>query len=253
MIPESSIVQARFNRHAKTYDENTPVQETLGESLLAGIPGEFAPQRILDLGCGTGRLAVSMQQRWPQASIVGVDFAPEMLRRARCQAPRANFYEGDLCEFLRLQPDGAYDLVISNASLQWVVHQADLFRQIRRVTKHGHIAFSSFGPQTFCELRTILAAHVPTHAHLLPLPSPGQWQAQVDGELRVRRDRVMHHYESVRAFLRVLQQSGTSYSTARRALSVGALRRIESGYVAKFAEEAGIPVTYELLCCYSAF
>ena len=49
--------------------------------LLARVPLE-APERLVDLGCGTGSATRLLRQRWPVADILGVDNSPEMLREA---------------------------------------------------------------------------------------------------------------------------------------------------------------------------
>jgi len=57
------------------------------------------PRRILDVATGTGDLAILLKKLCPEAEVVGLDFAPEMLRRARKKAGRAGtaitFVEGD--------------------------------------------------------------------------------------------------------------------------------------------------------------
>ena len=56
-----------------------------------------APARILDLACGTGDLTFALAERFPRASVVGVDLTPAMLARARARNARPNvcFVEGD--------------------------------------------------------------------------------------------------------------------------------------------------------------
>ena len=57
-----------------------------------------APQRILDLACGTGDMAFALAERFPAAEIVGVDLTPAMLELARRKnrSPRISFREGDV-------------------------------------------------------------------------------------------------------------------------------------------------------------
>ncbi len=69
------------------------------------------PRRVLDVATGTGDLAILLKKWAPEAEVVGADFAPEMLKRARAKASRAGvevrFLEADA---LALPfPDGSFD------------------------------------------------------------------------------------------------------------------------------------------------
>lgn len=75
--------------------------------------------RILDAGCGPGNSTRVLAQRFPQADILGVDSSPEMIRRARQDHPDLCFALGDIsCESWPF--GGPFDVIFSNACLQWV-------------------------------------------------------------------------------------------------------------------------------------
>jgi trans-aconitate 2-methyltransferase len=82
--------------------------------LLARIGLE--PRTIVDLGCGPGHLTAVLRDRWPEASIVGVDSSPEMIADAQARGD-AEYVLADVAEW---SPDGPVDLIISNALFQWV-------------------------------------------------------------------------------------------------------------------------------------
>ncbi|GKY90420.1 hypothetical protein MPSEU_000015800 [Mayamaea pseudoterrestris] len=83
--------------------------------------------RILDIGCGTGELTEQLYQRADaQATVIGMDADPNMIRRATEQFVRdgkgdskkkLDFFVGDACNFQREEP---VDVVFSNAALHWV-------------------------------------------------------------------------------------------------------------------------------------
>jgi trans-aconitate 2-methyltransferase len=90
--------------------------------LLARVPG--TPGTVLDVGCGPGHLTHLLRDRWPQADVVGLDASPAMIDRARSADPTGRYVLGDLRDVATGRTvDGVparADLVISNATLQWV-------------------------------------------------------------------------------------------------------------------------------------
>jgi SAM-dependent methyltransferase len=105
-----------------------------------------APQRILDLGTGTGAAARVIARRFPDAEVVGVDLAPKMVEEARARLPadlagRVRFEVGD-ASTLEFEP-GAFELVV-------LLNMIPFFEELARVTAPGGtviFAFSS-GPDT---------------------------------------------------------------------------------------------------------
>jgi len=86
--------------------------------------GATAPRTVVDLGCGPGQLTAGLAQRWPDASIVGLDSSPEMIERAQQhRAPGLAFEVADLQGW---SPDTPVDVIVSNATLQWVPDHLDL-------------------------------------------------------------------------------------------------------------------------------
>ncbi|MDT9593650.1 trans-aconitate 2-methyltransferase [Nocardioides zeae] len=146
--------------------------------LLARVDAE--PRRIVDLGCGPGNVTALLARRWPEASVLGVDSSPEMIERARAdhaEHPTLRFETGDLRTWA---PQEAYDLVVSNATLQWVPGHLELLpRLLGAVAPGGTLAFSV--PGNFDEpshtLRRDLAAQQPYAAHLADIATPGSHDA----------------------------------------------------------------------------
>lgn len=80
------------------------------------------PRLVADLGCGNGALTLSLLDRWPGARVVGVDGSAEMLAAARERDPqgRVEWVEADLGEWDIATLGGSPDVVVTNATLQWV-------------------------------------------------------------------------------------------------------------------------------------
>lgn len=78
--------------------------------------------RMLDLGCGSGELTAAAMEATGTAEAVGVDASPAMLAAAAgIRAPGLRFVQGDLAD---PPVTGSWDLVLANASLQWVPEHA---------------------------------------------------------------------------------------------------------------------------------
>lgn len=108
--------------------------------LIARIP-LAAPTTIVDLGCGAGNVARVLADRFPGATIDGVDGDAAMLARAReamAGDPRFRWTQADLSAW---QPPYAVDLLFSNAALHWLDGHARLFPALfAKLAPHGVLA-----------------------------------------------------------------------------------------------------------------
>lgn len=141
--------------------------------LLARV-GADRPRRVIDLGCGPGNLTALLSQRWPQAQVRGLDASAEMIAAARADVSGVDFTVGDLRTWLDAGED-PFDVVVSNATLQWLPGHLDLVpRLLEAVTPGGWLAFQV--PGNFEEpshtIRTELAARPEYAAHLAGVAVP---------------------------------------------------------------------------------
>lgn len=108
------------------------------ERALEGL--EHSPRRVLDLGTGTGRAAVAVARRYPEAEVVGVDLAAEMIGEAQRALPedlrgRVTYEVGDAAN-LRFG-DATFDLVT-------LANMIPFFDELARVVAPGGAAVFSF-------------------------------------------------------------------------------------------------------------
>ncbi len=97
------------------------------------------PRTVVDLGCGPGNLTRLLADRWPAAEIAGLDSSAEMIARARETVTGIDFAVGDLRAW---SPSAPVDVLISNATLQWVPGHLDLLpRLVDAVAPGGWLAF----------------------------------------------------------------------------------------------------------------
>jgi len=158
-------VRRNFSRAAAGYDDVAVLQREVGSRMLERLDYvKIEPQRVLDLGCGTGASLGALSERYPQAQVVGADVSEAMLRVAHKERSRLRY----LLPFLRgkksslLAADalalpvkaGALGMVWSNLMLHWVTDPLPVFREMQRALEVGGLLmFSTFGPDTLKELR----------------------------------------------------------------------------------------------------
>jgi trans-aconitate 2-methyltransferase len=135
--------------------------------------GADAPATVADLGCGPGNLTRLLRDRWPEAEVLGVDSSLEMIAKARAGEPDLRFEVADLRDWADTAE--AVDVLVSNATLQWLPDHLDLLpRLVRRVRPGGWIGFQV--PGNFDEpshtIRTELAAEEPYAAHTAGVAVP---------------------------------------------------------------------------------
>jgi trans-aconitate 2-methyltransferase len=116
------------------------------------------PSFVADLGCGPGDLTAGLSRRWPEAHVVGVDSSSGMIQRAR-EHSGPEFIEADLRDWTPARP---VDVLLSNATLQWVPSHMELLPRLASfVAPGGWFAFQlpgNFGEPAHVQLRELAAS-----------------------------------------------------------------------------------------------
>ena len=149
-----SDIKPKFSEVSETYDSYGCAQRYCFELLEEALP-EHA-ETVLDLGCGTGTNTYKLHHRLKSKKTVGVDQALPMIEYAKSRNMDSTI------EFIHANIEDYHvkkqvDLILSNASLQWVADG----QHIQRLCKEGmgektHFVFSVFLPGTFRELSEAL-------------------------------------------------------------------------------------------------
>lgn len=257
-------VRASFHRGACEYDQHTPVQQRVLARLLTQLD-QYAVSpaaRILDIGCGTGRLLALLGQQYPDAVLTGLDLAPNMLSQAAERlAASVNLVQGD-AEHLPF-PDAAFSLILSSSTFQWLDSLDCCFYEVFRVLEPGgRFVFSLFGKATLYELRESwqqamvncgrggAIQHNGTHRFhtcdqvLCALKTAGFDAVQVSSGF----EKIW--YPDVPHLLQAIKRIGAG--TARPASGGGLgwrriLHEMAAVYSARFGTESGIPASYEVI------
>jgi tRNA (cmo5U34)-methyltransferase len=107
-----------------------PRYDELQEQAVAAVP--FAPERVLELGMGTGETTRRLIEAYPEAWVIGLDSSPDMVFRAR-----QTYDDVQLARMEDPLPDGPWDLVISVLSIGdlGAEDKRALFRRVREQSR----------------------------------------------------------------------------------------------------------------------
>ena len=255
-------VRRNFSRAAPGYDDVAVLQREVGSRMLERLDYvKIEPQRVLDLGCGSGASLTALATRYPKAQVIGADFCAAMLGAARGQRSQLHW----LLPFMRKRrpsllaadalalpfASGAIDLLWSNLMLHWLDDPLPALREMQRtLSVGGLLMFSTLGPDTLKELRASFS----------------------DGEIHTQRFADMHDYgdmllecgfsdpvmdvevltmtyEHFDDLLRDLRRGGASCAMAdrRRGLSGRSAWQAARAAYEKLRRDGRLPATFEVV------
>jgi trans-aconitate 2-methyltransferase len=128
-----NAVAHRWN--AEQYAANSSAQYDWGRALLERIPLQ-GHERILDLGCGDGKLTALLAARVPQGVVTGIDSSAEMMALAQRRWGGSNraFVQMDM-QALRFE--AAFDVVYSNSAVHWAQDHPAVLAGVQRALRPG--------------------------------------------------------------------------------------------------------------------
>lgn len=95
-----------------------------------------SPERIIDIGCGPGNSTAVLKKRYPDAEVIGADNSENMISAAKEKYPDIDFLLCDASKELG-NITGKFDIVFSNACIQWVPDHPKLLREMLSLLKEG--------------------------------------------------------------------------------------------------------------------
>jgi trans-aconitate 2-methyltransferase len=219
-------------------------------ALVQPVPGG----RVVDLGCGSGELTALLHAGTRAGETVGIDASAAMLEPASTRAGHGLRFElGDIAE---LAPDGSWDVVFANASLQWLPDHPALFARLGgAVRAGGQLAVQM--PANFDHPTHTMADAIGGELGISPLArfesilSPERYALLLDelgfGELHVRLQVYVHHLRSTASVIDWVQ--GSLLTLYRRQLDAERyavfLDRYRAAVLAALGDESGErPHTY---------
>jgi malonyl-CoA O-methyltransferase len=252
-------VRHNFGRAARTYEKHDVLQREVQSVLSERLDFyEATPERIIDVGAGTGRGSALLKKKYPKAQVIAMDLAVPMLREAKQHAGWLKPFSRVCADATALPlPDHSVDVLHSNLCFQWCDDLATLFGECIRVLKPGgFLMFSTFGPDTLRELRQAWS-HSDEQAHVgrfLDMHDLGD--AMLAAGLRdpvLDVDRYTLTYADPQGLLRELKGLGATNADATRARGLTGkahYKRMLEAYET-LRVDGRIPATWEVVTAHA--
>ena len=254
-------VRRAFSRAAPDYDAAAVLQREVCKRMLERLDYiKIQPDRILDAGCGTGWGSRQLAQRYPAVQVLALDMALGMLNVSRDQlgwwqklfsSSRHSYICADI-EALPLAANSV-DMVWSNLTMQWCNDLPATFRELHRLIKtDGLLMFSTFGPDTLKELRSVFQG-VDGHSHtsrFIDMHDIGDMLTQTGfAEPVMDMEVITLTYSDVKSVMQDLRVIGAHNATAGRAqgmMGKEAWKQILEKYET-YRRDGKLPATFEIV------
>lgn len=152
--------------------------------LVAAIP-TLTVNTAIDLGCGPGNSTEVLAGRFPDALITGIDSSEDMLGDARQRLPGLQFEWADIGTW---KPARTFDVILANASLQWVPDHAELYPRLVSLLNPG----GTLAVQTPDNLEE------PAHRLAREIAASGPWADKIASVKHPDRHPALYYFELLR-------------------------------------------------------
>ncbi len=155
MIKQKDLIIKRFKRNLKHYESEAIVQKEMAlnliKSLIALKGKNFS--KVLEIGCGVGILTKEILKSISFKELYVNDIVTECSHYIKKISPDIIFIGGDIED---INISGNYNLVISNATFQWLNYPEEIFKKIYpSLEEKGILCFSTFGSKNFIEFQKL--------------------------------------------------------------------------------------------------
>lgn len=149
---------------------------------LVAALGQPRIANAVDLGCGPGNSTEVLAARYPDAAVTGLDSSDDMVKAARQRLPNIDF---DLADIASWAPSERYEVILANASLQWVPDHDQLYPRLVSFLQPG----GSLAVQTPDNLEE------PAHSKAREIAAQGPWAARTAAVRHPPRHSARHYYD----------------------------------------------------------
>lgn len=145
------LIQTRFSKSLSSYNENAKIQKKMAEKLITLLNKTYY-KKVFEIGCGTGFLTELLNKSIEFEQYTAIDIVSDCKNYIESINPEINFIQADIENF----PLEKYDLIIANASLQWVNDFQNIIKTLKNsLLNDGELVFSTFGKENFKEISSV--------------------------------------------------------------------------------------------------
>lgn len=226
-----------FDEAAGSYDGEAPLQAQVAVQLVCKASGSLTnPESILDIGTGTGLVAVALREKWPNTELTAIDTSPRMLRLAEQKVEHLRTIRGDATT---MELTRKFDAIFSSMMLHWLPDPADVLMRWQRWLKpNGKMFVALLTEGSFQEWRDLCRIYNVTDG-LWKMPKPNFADILMPHS---EQQAITITYPSAQAFLHRLKATGaaTPHDNHEPIATID-MRRLLQGAAKPF------PATYQVL------
>lgn len=147
-------IGSNFYKSRFSYEENALIQKKMAEKLASFLDASY--ENILEIGIGTGFLTKPVYASCQFNAYYAIDIIEENKNFLETQFPKLSYTCFDMDEIKNFSPTQSFDLIVSNAAIQWSVNQKALIQNcLERLSPKGTLALAFFGEKNFYEIKEI--------------------------------------------------------------------------------------------------
>ena len=213
----------------------------MGKKLLEYMAEEKF-KNVLEIGCGSGIFTSEIIKRYSPDTVNLNDISEAMLNTCRerfSDYKNISYHLGDI-EKITLK--GSYDLVASNACLQWLSDLREALNGfIKALAPNGVLAFTSFGNENVREISSITNNGL----RYLSYSEIEEIIKTLNEPYSLHEEIIQFHYKDALDMLKTLKKTGVT-GFSKKTWTRGMLNRLIDEYESKYSDENGVYLTWHL-------
>ncbi|MCR4337727.1 MAG: methyltransferase domain-containing protein [Candidatus Omnitrophica bacterium] len=243
-------IRRAFSDAALQYEVLADLQNEIGRELSQQLIKRDDCEAILDIGMGTGRLTNRLKFYFPDAQIVGLDFAPGMVECARQKYEGLSIVQAD-ARHLAFKKE-IFDAVVSNLMYQWIEDLPSAFRQTYSVLKPGgEFHMTMFARRTLQELLESWEASGEEKGSIRKLATENDVAKALSlagfQSIETKSEIIKTHFEDFRSLMEWLKKIGAQHRPKDFFVGKERFLKAQEYYQQKFKDRWGITASFEVV------
>lgn len=246
-------IRRAFSDAALQYDVLAGLHKEIGRELLAKAAAHEGSGPILDVGMGTGWLTGRLKNYFPDARVVGIDFATGMVDVAKMREKDCAIVQADA----RQMPfqKNTFEMIASNLAYQWVGDLPQAFANCHAILKsEGKLHLTMFGHDTFSELFASLEKTRDAGKASIALKRLADRGQVADAltqsgfrDVSVEAEHIKVHFADMLALVKWIKDIGANALVGDMFIGRDWLNRANAYYKENFSDQWGVGATFQVI------